>query len=76
VSDSAEIFVGLRNEAVDVWRPVQAAHLHDKVYRIVEQPYDREIESWQFEPGDEVVCESTESSDGPILAATRRADSA
>jgi hypothetical protein len=70
------IFVSLLDEAVDVWRPVRAEHLHDKVYRIVEQPYEREIESWQFEPGDEVVCESTESSDGPILAATRRADSA
>ncbi|MFZ1156096.1 MAG: hypothetical protein WAN93_14460 [Solirubrobacteraceae bacterium] len=74
MSNLEEIFVSLLNEAVDVWRPVQAEPLHDNVYRIIDQPYNREIETWQFEPGDEVVCELTESSDGQIRAATRRAD--
>lgn len=69
-----EIFVSLLDEAVDVWRPVRAERLHDNVYRIVDQPYNREIETWQFEPGVEVVCELIESRDGRILAATRRAD--
>ncbi len=71
-----EIFVSLLDEAVDVWRPVQAEHLYDNVYKITDQPYDREVETWQFEPGDEVVCELIESSDGRILAATRHADRA
>jgi hypothetical protein len=73
MSSLIEIFVSLLDERVDVRRPVQAERLHGNVYRIVDQPYDRGIETWQFEPGDEVVCES---SDGQILAATRRADSA
>lgn len=70
MSDTVEIFVSLLNEGVDVWRPVQAEHLHDNVYRIADQPYDRETETWQFEPGDVVVCELIASSDGRILAAT------
>lgn len=56
---TAEIFVRLLHEGVEVWRPVQADHLYDDVYRITDQPYDREVETWQFEPGNDVVCELT-----------------
>jgi hypothetical protein len=66
------IYVALLNEGVDVWRPVRAEHLGGNLYRIVSQPYNREIEYWQFEPGDEVVCEMIESSEERILAATRK----
>jgi len=52
---TAEIFVRLLHEGVEVWRPVQADHLYDDVYRITDQPYDREVETWQFEPGNDVV---------------------
>ena len=69
---TVQIFIRLLHERVDVWRPVRAEHLHDDVYKIVNQLYDREIETWQFGPGDEVVCELIDSSDGRILAATRR----
>jgi len=74
MSETEEIFVSLVDEGVDVWRPVLAEHLRDNVYRIIDQPYDREIESWQFGLGDEIVCELVDSSDGRILAATRPAD--
>ena len=57
MSKLVTIYVYLPDEAVDTWRPVQAEHLHDNVYRIIDQPYDRNAETWQFEPGDEVVCE-------------------
>ncbi len=73
MSATDEIYVGLLDEGVDVWRPVKAEHVSGNVYRIVSQPYDREIESWQFEPGDDVVCELIESSEGRILAAIRKA---
>ena len=72
MSRIAEIYVCLLNEGVDVWRPVQAEHIRDNVYRITPQHYDRNIESWQFEPGDEVVCEMINSSEGRILAAIRK----
>jgi hypothetical protein len=74
VSHVVQIYVALLDESVDVWRPVQAKHLHDNVYRILNQPYDRAVESWQFEPGDVVLCELFESGDGPMLTATRKAN--
>jgi hypothetical protein len=64
-----EIYVSLLNEGVDVWRPVRAEYVQGSVYRIVDQPYDRETETWQFEPGDEVVCELIDASEGRLLAA-------
>jgi len=73
VTDTREIYVSLLDEGVDVWRPVKAEALEANIYRIAIQPYDREVESWQFEPGDVVSCELIESSEGRILAATRKA---
>lgn len=73
MSSVVEIYVSLLDEGVRVWRPVQAERLHDGVYRIEAQPYDRTTESWEFEPGDIVMCATVESADGPILAAIRRA---
>lgn len=66
----ARIYVALLDEGVDVWRPIEAQHLHDNVYLIVSQPYDRGIERWQFEPGDRVRTQIVASSDGRVLAAT------
>jgi hypothetical protein len=71
VTGTQQIYVKLTGEVVDVWRPVDAEHLHDNVYRISEQPYDQLGEPWEFEPGDFVVAELVQSSDGPILAAVR-----
>jgi hypothetical protein len=70
VTQTTEIFVSLLNEAVDVWRPVLAERVQGNVFRIIDQPYERKAEVWQFEPGDVVVCEMIDSSDGSILAAT------
>jgi hypothetical protein len=74
MSSPTEIFVSLLDEQADVRRPVQAEHVYDDVYKITDQPYDREVETWQFEPDDEVVCELIDSNEGRILAAMRRAD--
>ena len=72
MSPSVEIYVKLLDEGVDVWRPVRAEHLQDDIYSIIDQPYDRETESWEFEPGDEVMCEVIDLYEGRTLAATRR----
>jgi hypothetical protein len=74
LTSTGQIYVALLDEGVDVWRPVRAEHTGGDVYRILPQSYDREIESWQFQPGDHVVCELIDSSEGRILAATRKAD--
>jgi hypothetical protein len=72
MSNVLTIYVFLPDEAVDTWRPVQAEHLHDNVYHILDQPYDRDVETWQFEPGDEVQCELVTCYEGRVLAATRK----
>jgi hypothetical protein len=71
VTDLTQIFIRLIDEPIDVWRPVLAERKTDGIYRIVDQPYNRDIETWEFSPGDEVVCEMIDSSDGQIIAATR-----
>jgi hypothetical protein len=76
MSEVLQIYVSLLGENVEVWRPVTAERLRDNVYRILDQTYDRDIESWQFEPGDDVVCELVNAEPGPILAAQRKAESA
>jgi hypothetical protein len=73
LSLTTQIYVALVDEGVDVWRPVRAAPVGNGVYLIVDQPYDRDIETWEFEPGDRVVCEEIDSSEGVILAAIKRA---
>lgn len=72
MNDSTKVYVRLLGEAIDAWRPVQAEHLHDNVYRIADQTYDQEIETWQFGPGDIVICELTELSNGVVLAAIQQ----
>src|SRR5436309_14549784 len=41
----------LPDEQVDAWRPAEAVPVGAGLYRILDQPYDREIERWEFEPG-------------------------
>lgn len=74
MTNIVQIYIALLDEGVDVWRPVQAERLGNNTYRILDQPYDRSIESWQFEPGALVLCEMIKSRDGNILAATRKVD--
>ena len=62
------IYVALKDEAVDVWRPVEAASEGGSIYRIAAetQPTD---EAWEFSPGSRVRCEWRELSEGRALAA-------
>lgn len=67
------IYLNLLDENVSVRRSVQAEHVNGNVYLILDQPYDRDVERWEFEPGDRVVCESVEASEGCVLTAVRLA---
>jgi hypothetical protein len=56
------IYVYLRNEGVDVWRPVDAVHLGGNNYCVEGQmPEDEE---WEFPPGSVVRCETKIFSNG------------
>jgi hypothetical protein len=72
VDPAIEIFVRLLNEGVDVCRPVKAQEVGDSVFRILEQPYERNVERWEFEPADVVVCDLISGANGRFLAALRR----
>jgi len=73
MSENTTIYVNLRDENVDVRRPVQAARIQDNVYLILDQPYDRKVERWEFEPGARVVCELVDTGEGQVRAAVRLA---
>lgn len=73
MNGTTTIYLSLLDEHVDVRRPVQAEHIDGNVYLIVNQPYDRDVERWAFEPGDRVVCEPVETREGRVLAAVRLA---
>jgi len=52
------IYVLITNEAVDVWRPIWADKIEDRVYKIKSfANYDPTDEELQFKSGDLVVCE-------------------
>jgi hypothetical protein len=62
------IYVALKDEAVDVWRPVEAASEGGSFYRIADgtQPAN---EAWEFSPGSRVRCEWRDLSEGRALVA-------
>jgi hypothetical protein len=73
-SASTTIYLNLLDENVDVRRPVRAEHIDGNIYLILNQPYDRTNERWEFEPGSRVVCEPVETNGGSVLTAVRRAE--
>jgi hypothetical protein len=68
MSGITTVYLSLVDENVNVRRPVQAQHIEGNIYQIANQPYDRDIERWEFEPGDRVVCEPLETTEGCVLA--------
>jgi hypothetical protein len=69
-SDRETIYVALLDEGIDVWRPVAARKLAPDTYLILDQNYDRKVETWQFEPGTLVRCRKKRRNDHRILVAT------
>ena len=71
-SASCIVYVRLLDEGVDVRRPVEARKLGVDVYRILEQAYDRDDETWEFEPGSTVRCEFSTLNGREVLIAMRQ----
>ena len=55
----ATIYVKLMDEAVDVWRPVDASPEGHDMYRLADAPTPA-TEVWEFQPGSVVRCERRE----------------
>jgi hypothetical protein len=66
------IYVALRNEGVEVWRPVQATSEGNSIFQIGSAESDPG-EKWEFAPGSRVRCELRELSDGQALVAVAAA---
>lgn len=74
-SSTEEIHIRLLDEGVDVWRPTQGLRVGPMTFKVLPTPeYDPEDENWEFVPGTVVVCERRTLSEGPVMAAVRRAD--
>jgi hypothetical protein len=65
------IYIYLPDEAVDVWRPVQAEKLEADLYRVLGPVPEGEV--WQFQPGSIVRVQSTRLEDGDFPVATYNA---
>jgi len=61
MTERVKIHIKLLDEAVDVWRPVDAEHLGGGDYRVLGPiPAD---EVWEFQPGDVVCCRKRDFAD-------------
>jgi hypothetical protein len=58
-----KIYVDLPDELVAVWCPVEAVHVDDDVYQIVEVNSDPEDTRWAFNTGAKVRCRPTPTRD-------------
>ncbi len=54
MSERRTVYVFLPDEAVDVWRPVEADCLGPDEYRLIGPVPEEEV--WEFKPGDAVRC--------------------
>jgi hypothetical protein len=75
-SKDETIYVALLDEGVDVWRPVAARRISADTYLIVDQDYDRDAETWEFEPGSAVRCRKQQRDGRQILVAKEMAPTA
>ena len=66
------IFISIKNDGTEVWRPMKAVRLHDKIYKIEAYPdLNSEEEELEFNIGEIVVCEIQNKSGEDILVATK-----
>lgn len=73
-SRTETIYVALRDEGTDVWRPVEAEPCGADQFRIVSANPDPEDEQWEFPSGAVVRCERRKLSGGLRLVATALAE--
>jgi hypothetical protein len=59
-----KIYVDLPDELVAVWCPVEAIHVREDVYEIVEVNSDPKDTRWAFGTGAKVRCRPTPTRDG------------
>lgn len=66
-----KIYVELQGEGTPVWRPVEATHVRDDLYRIVQANEQPDDESWQFGKDSHVRCKSKRTQEGDVILVAR-----
>ena len=63
-SSVGKIYVALKEEGTEVWKPVEASEIENGIYKIVSENITPEEELWEFNAGDLVRCVDKKFSDG------------
>lgn len=58
------IYVYLKGEGTDVWRPVSARHVDADIFEIVTENSAPEDECWEFNRGQKVKCKERITPEG------------
>ncbi|MGO9118884.1 MAG: hypothetical protein ACLQPD_14905 [Desulfomonilaceae bacterium] len=71
-SNTETIFVYLKDEGTDVWRPTLGRRVGHMVFEVLATPdYDPEDEKWEFVPGTIVECEESILNGARVFVAVR-----
>ena len=72
-SNTERVFVYLKDEGTDVWRPTLGRKISHMVFELLASPdYDPEHETWEFVPGTVVKCEERILNGTRVLIAVRQ----
>lgn len=73
ISKAETIFVYLKEEGTDVWRPTLGRKIGHMVFEVLPTPdYNAKDESWEFVPGTVVECEERILNGASVLVAVRQ----
>ena len=62
-----KIYIELLGEGTPVWRPVEAVHIQDDLYRITQANAQPEDERWSFERNSVVRCKFNKTQDRDLI---------
>ena len=62
-----KIYIELLGEGTPVWRPVDAVHIQDDLYRIVQTNEQPDDERWPFEADSIVRCKLKQTEEGDLI---------
>jgi hypothetical protein len=59
-----KIHVRLLDEPIDAWRSVFSKKINEDTYVILDQEYNKNIEEWEYIPGDIVIVKKISTDQG------------
>ena len=62
-----KIYIELLDEGTRVWRPVEAVHIQDDLYQIIQANTQPDDERWPFEADSVVRCKAKRTQEGDLM---------